>query len=250
MHHTAIALQLYTVREETARDMPGTLRRLAEIGYRAVEFAGFGNADVPTLRQTLSETGLTAIGGHVPLQALETRPDAVLADLQALGCRYVVVPSVPEERRRTLADAQRLAEQLNRLAERAQQAGLIFAYHNHAFEFEPLEQASLWDVLLRDTDPAHVRFELDLFWAVYAGRDAEELLRQLSGRVPLAHIKDMSRTDRQVDMPVGEGALPWERVLPAARAAGVEWYIVEQDHPRDALNDVTRSLRQLQRLLS
>jgi sugar phosphate isomerase/epimerase len=244
-----IGLQLYTVRDLTAQDMLGTLERLAAIGYRAVEFAGYGNASVGDIRATLDQHGMTAVGAHVALDNFESRFDQTIDDLQTLGCRYAIVPWVAEDRRGSLVEAQRLADQLNRLGEQVRAAGLQFAYHNHAFEFDPIDGSSLWDVLLRETDPGLVALELDVFWAEYAGFDPVEMIGRLTGRVPLLHAKDISRDDPKADAPIGDGTLPWPRMLEAAEAAGVEWLIVEQDRPHDALRDVERSLANLQAMM-
>jgi sugar phosphate isomerase/epimerase len=244
-----IGLQLYTVRDLTAQDMLGTLERLAAIGYRAVEFAGYGNASVRDIRATLDQHGMTAVGAHVALDNFESRFDQTIDDLQTLGCRYAIVPWVAEDRRGSLSNAQRLADQLNRLGEQVRAAGLQFAYHNHAFEFDPIDGSSLWDVLLRESDPELVALELDVFWAEYAGFDPVEMIGRLTGRVPLLHAKDISRDDPKADAPIGDGTLPWPRMLEAAEAAGVEWLIVEQDRPRDALRDVERSLANLQAMM-
>ncbi len=249
MNEHNIGLQLYTVRELTAQDMLGTLERLAAIGYRAVEFAGYGNAGVRDVRAALDAHGITAVGAHVALDNFESRFEQTIDELQTLGCRYAIVPWVGEERRGSLAEARRLAEQLNRLGEQVRAAGLRFAYHNHAFEFDPIDGTSLWEVLLRETDPDLVALELDVFWARYAGFDPVAMIEQLTGRLPLLHAKDISRDDPQADAPVGDGSLPWPRMLEAAKSAGVEWLIVEQDRPRDALSDVERSLRNLQAML-
>ena len=247
-----IALQLYTLREETARDFLGTLRRVAEIGYRAVEFAGYGTVPVPDLRAALDEYGLRAMGAHVPLLAFETRLTDVLADLRRLGCAYAVVPILPEERRPDAAQAGALADAFNRFGAACRAEGIAFAYHNHAFEFAPLpggaDGQSLFDVLVAETDPTLVAFELDVYWAAFAGLDPLALIQRHAGRVPLLHLKDMAPDPGRADLPVGDGTLPWPDILAAGSAAGARWYTVEQDHPRDAFADVERSLRNLERL--
>ena len=253
MNPQQVALQLYTVRAETARDFLGTLGRVAEIGYRAVELAGFGGLPVAELRAALDRLGLRAMGAHVPLADFEARLPTVLAELSELGCGYAVVPWLPEERRDP-ARAHELAATLNRLGAACRDAGLGFAYHNHAFEFEPPagdgNRRTLFELLATETDPALVAFELDAYWAAYAGHDPVELLRRHAGRVPLLHLKDMTPAPDKADAPVGEGTLPWPQILAAASEAGVEWGIVEQDHPRDPLGDSGRALRNLERLVS
>ena len=249
MNEDKIALQLYTVREHTARDMVGTLGRIAAQGYRAVEFAGFGGVPVADLRTALDDLGIRAVSAHLGLDDLQTNPERVLADLKALGCSYAVVAYIQEERRQNIEQVRQVAAILNRSGEICRDAGLRFAYHNHAFEFAPLDGTTMFDVLLEETDPALVAFELDVYWLRYAGIDVVEMLRRLAGRVPLVHIKDMAADEERAPAPVGEGIFEWREVLDACAEAGVEWYIVEQDNPTDPMAEVERSLRNLEKLM-
>jgi sugar phosphate isomerase/epimerase len=248
MRREQISLQLYTVRGETARDMPATLRRISEIGYPAVEFAGYGGLTPRDLKTTLDDLGLQASGVHVPIDSFETDLEGVLADMHALGCAHAVLPSAPPERRRDEASVARLAEDLNRWGELCRDEGVTLSYHNHDFEFAPLGESTMWDVLVRETDPELVHLELDLYWIKYAGTDPETVLRDVGDRVSLVHLKDMAPDDTRSDLPVGEGTMPWMGLLEAADAAGVEWYIAEQDNPRDALEDVKASLQHMRHL--
>jgi sugar phosphate isomerase/epimerase len=250
MRRDQISLQLYTVREETARDMPGTLREISDIGYPAVEFAGYGGLTPRALKAILDDLGLRTSGVHVPLDSWETNPETVIADMKALDCAHAVLPSAPPGRRRDEASVARLAEDLNRWGEQCRREGVTFSYHNHDFEFAPLGNTTTWDVLVRETDPELVGLELDLYWVKYAGTDPETVMRDVADRVSLVHLKDMAPDDKLSDLPVGEGTLPWTTLLEAADAAGVEWFIAEQDNPRDALEDVRISLKHLHELAS
>jgi sugar phosphate isomerase/epimerase len=245
MRRDQISLQLYTVREETARDMPDTLRKISEIGYPAVEFASYGGLTPQDLKAILDDLDLRASGVHVPLDSWETNPETVLADMQALDCAHAILPIVPTERSRDDSSVASLAEDLNRWGEQCCREGITFSYHNHDFEFAPLGTTTMWDVLVRETDPELVGLELDLYWVKYAGADPETVLRDVADRVSLVHLKDMAPDDTRSDLPVGEGTLPWTTLLEVADAAGVEWFIAEQDHPRDALEDVRISLQNL-----
>jgi sugar phosphate isomerase/epimerase len=250
MRRDQISLQLYTVREETARDMPGTLRKISEIGYPAVEFAGYGGFAPRDLKSILEDLDLRASGAHVPLDAWETDPDSVLADMETLDCAHAVLPIVPPARHEDEASVARLAEDLNRWGEQCRAAGVTFSYHNHDFEFAPLGATTMWEVLVRETDPGVVGLELDLYWVKYAGTDPETVLRDVADRVSLVHLKDMAPDDTLSDLPVGEGTMPWPTLLEAADDAGVQWYIAEQDNPREALDDVRISLQHLRELAS
>ena len=201
-----VAVQLYTVREPARDDFPGTLRRLAEGGARAVEFAGYGGMAIPELRALLDELGMRVSGAHVPLAAWEGQLDATLVDIVALGGEYAVVPWVPVERRGGAPFARSLAADLNRWAAEAKRAGLGFAYHHHDFEFAPLPDGdgdTLFDILVKETDPDLVGIEVDVYWAAHAGVDPARLLGELQGRAPLLHLKDMAAGPERADVPAG-----------------------------------------------
>jgi sugar phosphate isomerase/epimerase len=250
MREDQISLQLYTVREETSRDMPDTLRRISEIGYPAVEFAGYGGLSPRDLRKVLDDLGLSASGAHVPLESWERDPETVIADMHTLNCAHAIVPIAPPERRGDEASVASLAESLNRWGELCRTEDVTFSYHNHAFEFEPMGGTTMWDVLVREMDPELVHLELDLYWVRYGGADPETLLRDFAHRVSLVHMKDMASDAQRSDLPVGEGTMPWPTLLSAAGAAGVEWYVAEQDNPRDAPEDVSISLQSMRELAS
>lgn len=251
MANDNIALQLYTVRTLTERDFPGTLSMLAGMGYRAVEFAGYGDQTAAELRQVLDDLDMTAVSAHIGLAVFQEQPEDALANAQTLGCDYAVIPWVGEEWRQSADRVKQLATILNRTGELCQREGLGFAYHNHWFEFSQVAGTDrlMLDLLLEQTDPNVVKLELDLGWAVYAGADPAALLQRLSGRIPLVHVKDVSKDKSNTNVPVSEGIIDWPPLLAAAKAEGVEWYIVEHDNPADPLLDSETSLKNLTRLM-
>ncbi|MDQ3531285.1 MAG: sugar phosphate isomerase/epimerase, partial [Actinomycetota bacterium] len=244
-----VALQMYTVRELAGKDMLGTLVQVAGMGYRAIELAGYAGVAPGRLRSALDEAGLRAIASHVPLGRWVERADQVLDELQTIGCSYAVTPSPPDDVRMDERGASEIATMLNGCGERCRAAGLRFAYHNHAGEFAPAGKGSCWEAMVERTDPELVEFELDLYWAEYAGVDAAELLDRHPGRVPLVHVKDMAPGPGREDRPVGEGTLQWDSLLQAAERAGTTGYIVEQDDAADPLRDSATSLKNLERML-
>jgi len=245
MRNDQIALQLYTVREPAAADLPGTIRAVAEAGYTAVELAGLPPTEPAYLAELLDDAGLRVAAAHESLESLRADASRVIDRLASLGCPRIVVPSMPRPDRATPDDVRRTAGDLASIATTAGARGLRLAYHNHDFEFESLDGTSVWDVLL-DALPPAVEIELDVYWAAYAGRDPVALIRGLGSRVRLLHMKDLD-ADRR-DAPPGEGTLPFPEIVQAGRDAGVEWYVVEQDEPRDPFPDVTRALRYLEQL--
>jgi len=228
--------------------MPDTLRRVSEIGYPAVELAGYGGLSAKDLHRVLEDLGLLVSGAHVPVDSWQRDPEMVLAEMHTLDCAHAVVPMAPPEYREDEASVARFAEDLNRWGELCRGEDSTLSYHNHDFEFAPLGGSTFWDVLVRETDPGLVSLELDFYWIKYGGADPETVLRDLAGRVHLVHLKDMAPDDARSDLPVGEGTLPWTTLLEAADAAGVQWYIAEQDNPRDALEDVRSSFQYLRTL--
>jgi sugar phosphate isomerase/epimerase len=238
-----VALQLYTVRDESARDFAGTLRRVAQIGYTAVEFAGYGGLAADELKVLLSETGLRAASTHVGLATLDADLDHQIDYCLAIDCQYLMLPWI-EPRRRGAEAMRDLALRLNEFGRRCQQRGVDFGYHNHDFEFARSDGRYLLDQLLDATDPALVVLELDVYWAAYAGADPATYLRQRAGRVPLVHLKDMA-PDRSF-AEVGDGTLDLPGIFTAAEEGGARWYIVEHDRPSmPSLESARRSLQNL-----
>ncbi len=251
MRRDQIALQLYTVREAAGQDFVGTLKRVAEMGYPAVEFAGFGGLSAPDLRARLDEFGLKAPSAHIPYASLVEDAAKATADLKTLGTEYAVVPYIGNEHRESVDAAKRFAASLNPIARTVTDAGLKFAYHNHDFEFRPIPDGSgktMWEILQEETDPATVAFELDIYWVAYGGGDALAILQANPARYPLLHFKDMTgEGDARRDAPVGEGTVDWGPFLTASEGTS-HWFVVEQDTPDDAFPDVERSLRAMEKL--
>jgi sugar phosphate isomerase/epimerase len=248
-----IAVQLYTVRSEAGQDFAGTLRRLAEGGAKAVEFAGYGGMPMGEVQALLDELDLRVAGAHIPLATWEENPDAALADLVVAEGEYAVVPWLPPERRGSAAETRELAANLNRWSALAKAAGVGFAYHHHDFEFFPLPDGNgdtIFSIIRDETDPALVGIEVDVYWAARAGVDPAHLLGELQGRVPLVHLKDLGAAPDHADLPAGEGTLRWDEVLPAASAAGARWWIIEQDNPVDPIADALRAIRNVEHMES
>lgn len=223
-----VALELYTVRNETSRDFVGTLRRVAQLGYIGVEFAGYGNLTVPEMSALLAETGLRAVATHLRLDALqESQLDQAIRYCEEIDCVNIVLPSLPQEQR-TLEGIQALAPQLNAIGQRCQQHGITFGYHNHDFEFARVDGTYLLDHLLQLTDASLVKIELDVYWAAYAGVDPIAYLQQYADRIALIHLKDMA-ADRSMTE-VGKGILDMQGICAFAEEHSL-WGIVEHDHP-------------------
>ena len=223
-----IALQLYTVRDETAQDFAGTLRRVATLGYTSVEFAGYGGLSIPQMQALLAETGLQALSSHVSLDRIEHHFEHELEYAQAIGCPYIVVPWLAPALRNG-ASLPAIVTILNGRGQKCREQGITLGYHNHDFEFAPMSETDstfLLDYLLEHSD---VALELDTYWAAYAGVDPVSYLQRYHQRVPLVHMKDM--TPERTFTEVGAGILPTAAIVAAARASGTQGYIVENDQP-------------------
>jgi len=243
-----LGIQLYTLRSILPQDFDGTLARLAEIGYREVEFAGYHGREPAAVRAALERAGLAAPSAHVPIEALEDDWPRTLEAAQTIGHRWLVVAWVPEALRSDLDGWRRVAERFNRAAAAAREVGIGFAYHNHDYEFAPLEGRVPYDVLLEETDPGLVRLELDLYWIVKGGRDPLEYFQRYPGRFPLVHVKDMGEDGGMAD--VGTGTIDFARIIARAGQAGITHWFVEHDVPADPLRTARVSYENLRALMA
>ena len=237
-----LAVQMYTVREHTrtAADLATTLKRIADIGYPAVQLSAVkcmaGDApevDAALAGRMLADNGLKCIATHRPWDSLVTEIEKEIAFHQALNCDFAAIGGIPPTYERTfegvrnwLADAQPVMAKLKA-------AGIRFAHHNHSHEFyRPAGQSkTLEDVLIDEATP-DLMLELDLYWVEHAGVSCISLLKRVPGRVPVIHLKDKEVVQGKNETrmaPIGEGNHDWDNILPACRAAGVKWYAVEQD---------------------
>ncbi|MBE2992733.1 sugar phosphate isomerase/epimerase [Sphingomonas sp. CFBP 13603] len=245
----AIGLQLYTIRDIFSKDPVGTLGQVAKIGYREVEFGGGGydGMDHAMLRRTMDKLGLTAPSVHIGYDALLQRFDQSVTMAKTLGATTVVLPYMTDEHRNEAGWAAALPN-FNRFAADLKKAGLGFAYHNHDFEFTTKPGGvSLYERLLKETDPALVKLELDLYWALHAGENLTTLIERLSTRLYAYHVKDM-RPDRSMAA-VGAGTVDFAALFKLKGSAGVRHFYVENDQaPAPYLPDITTSFRTLRAL--
>ncbi|HKV73390.1 MAG TPA: sugar phosphate isomerase/epimerase [Gemmatimonadales bacterium] len=244
-----IGIQLYTVRDRMKTDFEGTLGRIAKIGYQEVEFAGYFDHTPAQVRNALKTSGLTAPSAHVEYtRIVKGEWDKVVEESLAVGHQYAVVAWIDEDQRKTLDGWKRVADRLSEAAHAAKKAGLGMAYHNHSYEFEPLEGQVPYDVLLSATDPSVVKLEMDLYWVTRGGRDPLEYFARWPGRIRLVHIKDSKGPPQHVMADVGTGVIPWGKIFAKHKQAGIEHYFVEHDEPKDGLASAEVSYRYLRQL--
>jgi sugar phosphate isomerase/epimerase len=235
----ALGFQLYTVRVAMSRDMAATLTAVAEAGYTEVEFAGYHNETPAEVSVLVRDRGLDPVSAHVDINALRSDFGGVVEAAHTVGHRYLVVPYLAEEERADADDYRRRADEFNQFGERLQAEELSFAYHNHEFEFEAMGDERGMDILLAETDPSLVDFELDFFWARRGGVQLVEYLQAWPGRFRMAHVKDMGSTGAMVD--VGDGVILWPSVFATAVDEGVQHFFVEHDTSENPMSTASRS---------
>jgi len=226
-----IALQLYSVREDCARDLPGTLKAVADMGYEGVEFAGYHGRSARDLRKLLDNLGLKVAGTHISLDTLLGDELKKTIDFnRTLGNRFLIVPWLAEERRNSKAAWLETAKLVNQIAERLKTEGMQVGYHNHAVEFQPINGEMPWDVFLGATGP-DVVMQLDTGNAMHGGVSPEgvlDFLRRYHGRAVTVHLKEFSSKDERAL--IGEGDMKWKEFFSLCETVGgTEWYIVEQE---------------------
>jgi len=243
---TRIGLQLYTVRRAMQADVEATLARVAATGYTEVEFAGYFGKSPGEVGAILDRHGLAAPAAHVSMAADQWR--AALDAARVIGHHYVVVSWIPAEQRQTLDAYKRMAQDFNRLAAEARAAGLQFAYHNHDFEFVPLEGRLPFDVLLAETDPTLVQLEMDLYWITKGGQDPLAYFARYPGRFPMVHVKDSAGAPEHRMVDVGAGTIDFRKIFARREQAGIRHFFVEHDEPADAFASIRASYEYLKRL--
>ncbi len=241
-----VGLMLYTIRDECARDLESSLHAVAELGFDGVELFDLHGHDPSTVREWLDGLGLAVAGRHAGLQGLEGDPAQLADELRVLGCDRLVLSWIDPPQ--TPADERAAVERISTVARNVRELGMRFGFHNHWAELAPLDGGESVLEQLGSLPADLLWFELDLGWAWEAGADPVALLRRLRGRTPLVHVKDLRARGTREHCPVGDGAVGYDRVLPAALGLEIEWLLVEQDEidgpPFDA---VARSLAAVRR---
>lgn len=224
-----ISVQLYTLREQCEKDLPGVLRELAHIGYGAVQFAGFHGYDPALLKSVLAETGLRVSGLHYGADALLTESERLIAEANLFGTPDIVCAGIGGEYRNE--DGYRtIKRRFNELANRVQAEGLRISYHNHAFEFDTsVDGKDGLSFLIEAAADNRILAEPDVYWLKKGGHDPVEFLKPYAGRVPILHMKDMTDDEDQAFAEIGTGSIDFESIVRWGEASGVEWYVVEQD---------------------
>ncbi len=260
LKNDSIGVQLYTVRDLMQKDFEGTIASVAKAGYKNVEFAGYFGRTPQQVRAVLEKNGLKAPSTHVQYDELDDKFPSVLETSKAIGLEYVICPWIPEELRKSPDIWKQAAEKFNKAGEATKKAGMQFGYHNHWFEFLPTDGKLPYDELLQMCDPNLVKMEMDLCWISTTGTDPVKYFQKYPGRFPLVHVKDVKTMPKissggaqnfgdTVDLTeVGSGVIDWKRIFAHSKEAGIKYYIVEHDHPKEPLESITKSYQYLKNL--
>jgi sugar phosphate isomerase/epimerase len=255
-----LGVQLYTVRDLMAKDFEGTLAKVAAIGYKEVEFAGYFNHSPQDVKAILDRHGLTAPSTHVDYASLGDPFAKVVENSATMGHRFIVNPWIDEQMRKEPDVWKRIAATFNRAGEVSRTAGIQFAYHNHHFEFVPENGTTPMDVLLKECDPNLVKIELDLCWTTVAGQDPLALFQRYPGRFPLVHVKGLKKVpegpapvpfDKAIPLITDVGRddiINWKRIFAQSEQAGIRHYFVEHDQPPAPLESLDTSAKYLRTL--
>ncbi len=245
-----IGVQLYTVRAEMAKDFDGSLKKIAELGFKEVEFAGYFNRTPQQVKALLTQLGLDAPSAHVPLADLGDNLAKTIESAKIIGHRYLICPFLMPNDRKTLDQYKQHAALFNKAGEACKKAGIQFGYHNHDFEFTALDGKLPFDVLLAETDKNLVKIELDLYWIVKANQDPLMFLKQHGNRVALFHVKDLDKTPKRGITEVGNGTIDFKTIFAKAPKGAIKHYLVEQDvtpgSPFDSLKFSIEYLKKLE----
>jgi sugar phosphate isomerase/epimerase len=252
-----VGLELYSLRRELDRDVPGALALARRMGFTEVEVAMLHGLSAEKFAAALKAAGLKATSMAAGYEDLQVKLDLVNERADEFLAKWVVLAWIPHSGDFTVEIAKRVAREMNGWGESLSKSGIRLAYHPHGYEFRPELNGSAFDVLLKETNPKTVFFEVDTFWAEVAGQDCAQLITRLGSRVRLLHLKDLRRgvqtgvfTGAAADedsVALGDGVIDWRGVLAAARRAGVERYFIE-DESAEVENQVPRSLEFLARM--
>jgi len=236
-----VGLQLYSLRDSFKADVPGSLEKVQALGFRHVELAGTYGMAPDVFRKMLARHRLKPIAAHFPYEQFRDDAERVAREAKALGIKYAGVAWIPHEGDFDEAECRQAIGVFNRAGAVLARHGVKFFYHVHGYEFQPYREGTLFDLMMRETDPKRVCYEMDVFWVVFPAQDPVRLLEQYGRRWELMHLKDMRRglplgslsggTDVRNDVALGAGQIDLPPLLRAARKAGTRWYFIEDESP-------------------
>jgi sugar phosphate isomerase/epimerase len=251
-----IGLQLYSLREQFAKDAPATLDQVRSFGLEYVELAGTYNIAPAKFKEQLDSRGLKPISGHFSYEQCRDHIEDVARDAKVLGLQYVGCAWIPHKDPFDEKTCREAAAVFNRAGEALAKHGLKFFYHTHGYEFLRYGDGTLFDLLMAETKSQYVRYEMDVFWIVHPSQDPVKLFEKYGSRFELMHLKDMKKgtpsgftghSDVTNNVPLGTGVIDWAAIFRSAKKAGVKWYFIEDESPASVVQ-IPQSLRYLEKL--
>ncbi|HEU0141503.1 MAG TPA: sugar phosphate isomerase/epimerase [Bryobacteraceae bacterium] len=252
-----LGLEIYSLRRQAQKDLPGTLAMIREMGFKELEVGGYYGRTVSEFKRMLAANGLAATSMMAGWDQLSNSTGKVAEEARTLGSGYVVCGSIPHKKPFSADDAHRAADHFNKWGEALKSAGLQFCYHAHGFEFGASPDGTLFDTMAKRMDPKVANFQMDVFWIAFGKEDPAKLLERYAGRFPLMHLKDIRKGEaktgnpgdvvEEASVPLGTGEIDWPSVLSAARKTGVRRYYIEEEHP-DAVKQIPKTLRYLENI--
>jgi sugar phosphate isomerase/epimerase len=239
-----LGLQLYTVRDAMKGDFDGTLAKVAAVGYGEVEFAGYFDHSPKDVKASIDRIGLVSPSAHFDNSYLGDKWPGVLESANVIGQKYVICSFIDEKTRQEPGIWPRLAESFNRAGEAARKVGIQFGYHNHSFEFTPVDGKLPYDILLNSTDPNLVKMEMDLYWIVNAGADPLAYFNRYPGRFHLVHVKGRAKNGDITEVK-SDNAIDWKAIFAQSEKAGIKHYFVEQDKSDSPFDSIRTSFNYL-----
>jgi sugar phosphate isomerase/epimerase len=251
-----VGLQLWSLRDSFKKDVPGTLDVVTKMGFKYVELAGTYGKAPADFKKELEAKGLVAIAAHFGFDRFEKDPEGVAKEAEALGLKYAGTAWIPHKGDFDEPQCRHAIEVFNKAGAVLAKHGIKFYSHTHGFEFQPYGDGTLYDLLMKETDPKTVSFEMDVTWVVFPGQDPAKLLEKYGSRWELMHVKDLKKgvkgnlsggTDPNNDVVVGTGQTDWKGVMQAAQKAGLKWYFIEDESNR-SVEQIPESLKYLEQL--
>lgn len=235
----SLGIQLYSLRDTISQNPKKILRKLANIGFNEIETYGYNDGkfwglSVAELKEELTKNNLTSPSGHYDGNSL-IKGDfenfkEIISVARELDQKYIIIPSIAENLRKSKSDYLNIAEKFNEAGEICKSAGITLAYHNHAFEFKRMDDSTGYEILINNTDKNMVTFEMDIYWIVRGGHDPISLFQKYPGRFKLWHVKDMHKENPELNTEIGNGNINYKEIFNNAKVSGVEHYILEQEN--------------------
>jgi sugar phosphate isomerase/epimerase len=252
-----VGIQLYSLRDVFAKDVPGGLAQVRSFGIKYVELAGTYNLTPQQFREQLDAAGLVAVAGHFGYEQFRDKPEDIARDAKVLGLRYVGCAWIPHGEKFDEKTAREAIGVFNKSATLMKKHGLKFFFHTHGYEFVPHGDGTLFDLIMNETKQSGVVCEMDVFWVIHGGQDPTKLMTKYGSRFELMHVKDMKKgtetglftggSDPNNDVVLGTGMTDWVALLRASRKAGVKWYFLE-DESSSVVAQVPESLKYLEQV--